>query len=303
MMKQEWQEKTVVERAQNAQTVEVLMAAGATMRHGLFDYAREGCLGGVLMALQAGEDVNVGGEKRTPLHEAAMHNRLEVAKVLLAHGAGVNRGDCNGDTPLAYAGSPEMEALLRQHGGYTYAGIGMGSADIGGIANEWSKQKESNSLTIKGNLAGSLALQGKHAEAEKMQREVLTEMKRLLGEEHPNTLTTAGNLADSLVRQGKYDEAEKMQREVLAVTTRVLGAEHPNTLTRAGNLAAYLSDQGKYDEAVAMEREVLAVKQRVLGAEHPNTLTTAVNLADSLRRQGNCYESEKMERDGAAGAL
>jgi hypothetical protein len=54
----------------------------------------------------------------------------------------------------------------------------------------------------------SLSRQGKYAEAEKMEREVLAERKRVLGAEHPDTLTAAGNLADSLKRQGKYAEAD-----------------------------------------------------------------------------------------------
>jgi hypothetical protein len=41
-------------------------------------------------------------------------------------------------------------------------------------------------------------LQGKHDEAEKMQREVLAVTKRVLGAEHPDTLRTASNLADWL---------------------------------------------------------------------------------------------------------
>ena len=59
-------DNTAVERAQNAQTVEVLKAAGATMPEIpdkekntlLFEYAEKGLTGGVLMALQAGADVN-----------------------------------------------------------------------------------------------------------------------------------------------------------------------------------------------------------------------------------------------------
>ena len=41
--------------------------------------------------------------------------------------------------------------------------------------------------------------QGKNAEAEKMQREMLAAQERDLGADHPDTLETAGNLADSLL--------------------------------------------------------------------------------------------------------
>jgi hypothetical protein len=50
-------------------------------------------------------------------------------------------------------------------------------------------------------LADSLWGQGKCAEAEKMQREVLAVEQRVLGADHPDTLSTAGNLALSLSGQ------------------------------------------------------------------------------------------------------
>ena len=115
-----------------------------------------------------------------------------------------------------------------------------------GLANAWWSQVRDRAeddrerLSAAGNLALSLKHQGKHDEAEKMQREVLAVMQRVLGAEHPNTLTAAGNLADSLMHQAKHDEAEKMECEVLAVRKRVLGAEHPDTLSATGNLAPFL---------------------------------------------------------------
>ncbi len=62
------------------------------------------------------------------------------------------------------------------------------------------------------NLASSLSGQGKHAEAERITREVFDAMRRVLGEEHPTTLNTASILAHSLLVQGKYAEAERIYR-------------------------------------------------------------------------------------------
>ena len=60
---------TAVERAQNAQTIDLLKGAGATMPEFpeekkndlLIEYAKKGATGGALMALQAGADVNHKG--------------------------------------------------------------------------------------------------------------------------------------------------------------------------------------------------------------------------------------------------
>jgi hypothetical protein len=68
--------KTSVERAKNAQTFEVLKAAGATMPEipddkkncALLEYVEEGLTGGVLVALQAGADANHKEVCRLILH-------------------------------------------------------------------------------------------------------------------------------------------------------------------------------------------------------------------------------------------
>ena len=77
-------------------------------------------------------------------------------------------------------------------------------------------------LAAANNLAGSLAGQGKHAEAEGMLREVLAVRKRVQGAEHPLTLATVNRLARSLNSQGKHAEAEEIQREVSACRKRAV---------------------------------------------------------------------------------
>jgi ankyrin repeat protein len=48
----------------------------------------------------------------TLLHTAASRNRIEAARVLLAHGASKSARDRSGKIPADYATSPEMKALL-----------------------------------------------------------------------------------------------------------------------------------------------------------------------------------------------
>ena len=69
-----------------------------------------------------------------------------------------------------------------------------------GLANAWWSQvrdraeEDPERLADRSNLATSLYRQGKHAEAEEMQREVLAVRKRVLGAEHPDTLSSFGVL-------------------------------------------------------------------------------------------------------------
>ena len=92
--------------------------------------------------------------------------------------------------------------------------------------------------------------QGKHADAERIGREVLAARRRVLGEEHPDTLISASDLAMSLSLQAKYAEAEAMLEAALEARRRVLGDA----------------------------RRVLGDARRVLGDAHPKTLSAARSL-------------------------
>jgi hypothetical protein len=93
-----------------------------------------------------------------------------------------------------------------------------------------------DTLSTAGNLAMSLSRQGKHADAERIQREVHGVLKRVLGAEHPNTLKIESILAMFLSNLGKLAEAEQMLHATLASCRRVLGPTHPTTLQTAKGL-------------------------------------------------------------------
>jgi hypothetical protein len=103
-------------------------------------------------------------------------------------------------------------------------------------------EEHPHTLTSANNLAASLYDQGKYAEAERRNREVLGVRRRVLGEEHPDTLTSTSNLAMSLWGQGKHAEAEGMLQAALAARRRVLGSAHPVTLAAVKYLESVRSD-------------------------------------------------------------
>ncbi len=116
-----------------------------------------------------------------------------------------------------------------------------------------------STLSNASNLAMSLLNQGKHADAERIQREMHGVQKRVLGAEHPDTLMSANNLAGSLSGQGKHAEAEQMLHGVLGSLQRVLGPAHPSTLRTARSL----------------ERVRLDVRARIRGTPPTNAAATA----------------------------
>jgi hypothetical protein len=98
------------------------------------------------------------------------------------------------------------------------------------------REEHAATLASASNLASSLSRQGKHAEAERIHREVLGVRRRVLGAEHPDTLTSENNLAVSLSYQGRHAEAAEMLTATVESKRRVLGSAHPDTLATARSL-------------------------------------------------------------------
>ncbi len=126
-----------------------------------------------------------------------------------------------------------------------------------------------DTLTSAANLAGSLSGQGKTAEAEQIEREVLAIRTRVLGPEHPGTLTTASNLAITLFDQRKYAEAQPLFEATLEVQRRVLGPDHTETL----NTARWLDGMRSHIRAA---QPAAAVGNAASGAARPLPAGTRV---------------------------
>jgi hypothetical protein len=72
--------------------------------------------------------------------------------------------------------------------------------------------------------------QGQLKEAEDLQLQVVKDLNRKLGKEHPWTLSCLGTLALIYRDQGRLEEVEQMSLEILEICERVLGPDHPDTL-------------------------------------------------------------------------
>ena len=65
-------------------------------------------------------EASAGDDGKSPLHEAAAYNTLDVVSLLVEKGLDVTTQDTSGDTPLHFAAEhsvdPEIPALLLDHG-------------------------------------------------------------------------------------------------------------------------------------------------------------------------------------------
>jgi tetratricopeptide (TPR) repeat protein len=136
-----------------------------------------------------------------------------------------------------------------------------------------------NSLGLYGTV---LADQGKHKQAEEIDRQVLRLRETVQGKEHPDTLTSMNNLALALRGQGKYEQAEEIHRQVTRLRETVLGKEHPDTLTSVYCLAYVLHHQQRLGEADPLYRRALAGYEKILGSDHPETQACRGNYSIML---------------------
>jgi tetratricopeptide (TPR) repeat protein len=155
------------------------------------------------------------------------------------------------------------------------------------------------SLQATRHLAAIYGIQGRYAEAEKLELEVLGKRKKLLGEKHPDTLLTMRDLAVTYGCQGYLDEAEAFHEHVLDVRKRILGEDHPETLISMCDLALTYCQQDPLKNAAKAERlgfYVVAARKRILGEEHHNTLQAMQDLAMTYELQCRYNEADDLRK-------
>ncbi len=108
-----------------------------------------------------------------------------------------------------------------------------------------------DTLTSMANLALTYWSQGRWAEAEKLEVEVMETRKTKLGADHPDTLMSMANLAARYSYQGLQDEGKKLKVQVME-TRKKLGVYHPSTLSSMANLAFTWRSQGRHADALTL---------------------------------------------------
>ena len=210
------------------------------------------------------------------------------------------------DIDTGLAKDPELQAQMMHVMGRAYSNLGMftrakplfqRSIEIG---TPVFGSEDPLLLTAKRELAWILFQEGKLADAEALQRNVLKTQTRVLGPEHKDTLTTMGNLAVTLCEEQRCSDGESLQRQSLALEKRVQGPEAFDTLAAADNLSIMLAHNGKLEESEKLERETLDTQIRVFGRENLGTIYSMLNLAGILRDLQRYEESEALFRDALA---
>ncbi|WP_406133310.1 FxSxx-COOH system tetratricopeptide repeat protein [Streptomyces zaomyceticus] len=137
------------------------------------------------------------------------------------------------------------------------------------------------------SIASDLRFLGQYQESERMQRDVVAESRRLLGENEFLTLVAGNNLGVALRVLGRYKEAYEQDIATLTRAESALGALHSQTLILGNNVAQDQRLLGQYREALARQEANVRVHVRIMGPQHLQTLYARAQLALCRRREGS----------------
>ncbi len=119
-------------------------------------------------------------------------------------------------------------------------------------------------LESRRKLGQALCLNRQHEEAETILREILTQQREQLGNEHPAVADTLWELACALYgKKGRYDEAEPLFRQALDIDRKVYPNSDPVLINRLLHMGGFLQSKGDYAEAETLMEEALDQVRRL----------------------------------------
>ena len=197
------------------------------------------------------------------------------------------------------AENPDLQARMMSAMGKAYMNLGLYGRSNSllekslAIASSRGEGQSRMAFQTAHNLAWNLIQQGKLAETEKLQRNLLDSATRTLGPTDTITLSAKAILAYTLCEEGNCQEGARLGRELLDTENRVLGPEAPDTLATRDNLGIALTQIGRSAEAEELVRENVQIRERLLGPENLVTIISMENLACIERDMGKYAESKK----------
>lgn len=194
---------------------------------------------------------------------------------------------------------------------------------------------------LRHTLARSYYGLGLYRPAQSLLEQVISDRRRLFGNDHPATLAAQHDLAlaykrlgderalplarrtyearqrtlgrdheDTIVSLDEYADqirrsdlpaAERLTRDALQRSRRTLGEDARMTMAVACNLSQIFRMRGSLDEAEKLNRDIYTRRQKLLGPDHPDTLNVASHLATVLYERGATDESLQLFTSALSG--
>lgn len=134
--------------------------------------------------------------------------------------------------------------------------------------------------------------QGRHAEAERLYKQVIFLRERRYGDRHLCVADSLSELASLYRSQKRYSEAQPLLQRSLSIRYELMVASHLEIADNLYQLADTFYQQLFYSKAEPLYQQALIIFRQQLGARHPHT-QAAYN--DLMRMLAAAIESGKFE--------
>lgn len=121
-------------------------------------------------------------------------------------------------------------------------------------------------------LAFALSEQGRGAEGEALQRQVLADVSERAGPTAPLTALAMNDLANLLGRRDDHARAEPLVRDALAIFEAQAEPDPARVATTKLNLGVIVSNLDRHGEALGLMAEAYNARKTLYGAGHPSTV-------------------------------
>lgn len=136
------------------------------------------------------------------------------------------------------------------------------------IMRNLGREKDSEGIDIRGNLAIALDDAGRITEAEIIQRVVVADSRVVDGPKHPNTTIRIANLGLMQMRMGQFDVASRNIAERYDLVNEIWSSDPQQLIRAALTQGTILSDLGRFSAALEYYEEGLALALEHFGREH-----------------------------------
>jgi non-specific serine/threonine protein kinase/serine/threonine-protein kinase len=150
------------------------------------------------------------------------------------------------------------------------------------------------------NLGRQLFFAGKYAEAEAMQREVLSVRRKLLGPDHLDVAAALFVLGDTIGAAGRAAEAESVLGQSVAMQQRLLAKPTVTLAWTRHALAGVLLRQGKYDEAEGTYRAAVDTFTKADDSAREDRSFALEGLGHTFYARHKLAEAERAFREALA---
>jgi tetratricopeptide (TPR) repeat protein len=158
-------------------------------------------------------------------------------------------------------------------------------------------QPDPDYAAVLNDLGILLRNKGDYDQSERLLRESLAMLRRLLGDKHPEIAMALDNIGWVLLFKGDLEGASSSYRQALAMQRELLGNVHPAVADTLDSLAWVTEAQGDLHGALQFENESLHVYRTLFQGDNPDVAHIMNRLGYLLTEGGDYASAETALRD------